>query len=148
MQVGFIPESARGRILTLPPGVSPSPRQRRAGRGLGRGAQTRWQTRAAVASRRDGLLSPALSSKGGEGDRVVGWWQCQDAPSARARPSFYTVAIWISLTPALAAAPGAHAHFEPGSQLSSRKGSPIIVLFSAVIQQSEKQKSTGQKLTN
>ena len=27
-----------------------------------------------------GLLSPALSSKGGEGDRDVGWWQCQDAP--------------------------------------------------------------------
>ena len=28
-----------------------------------------------------GLLSPALSSKGGEGDRVVAWWQCQEAPS-------------------------------------------------------------------
>jgi hypothetical protein len=119
---------AKGHILTLPPRGSPSPRQRSAGRGLGR-AQTLSQTRAAVASRRDGLLplnlssemvrtrstashsfraksgtrwnaslpssgaqgaprcrgvlSPTLSSKGGEGYRVVGWWQCQDTPGAK-----------------------------------------------------------------
>src|ERR1035441_5924075 len=36
-----------GRILTLPPEASPFPRQRSAGRGLGRGAQMLWQTRAA-----------------------------------------------------------------------------------------------------
>ena len=77
--------TSKGRILTLPLGVSPSPRQRSAGRGLGRGAQTRWQTRAVAASRCDGLLSPALSSKGGEGGRVVGWWQCQDAPTRKCR---------------------------------------------------------------
>jgi len=64
--------------LALLPGASPSPRQRSAGRGLGRGAQTRSQTRARAASGRGGLLSPPLSSKGGEGDRVVGWWRCQD----------------------------------------------------------------------
>ena len=45
--------------------------------------QTLWQRRTAVASGRDGLLSPALSSKGGEGDRVVGCWQCQDTPGAK-----------------------------------------------------------------
>src|ERR1035441_905403 len=55
-----------GRILTLLPEASPFPRQRSAGRGLGRGAQMLWQTRAA-----SGLLSPALSSRGGEGDRLV-----------------------------------------------------------------------------
>src|ERR1035441_9358618 len=32
-------------------------------------------------SRSGGLLSPALSSKGGEGDQSIGWWQCQ-APLA------------------------------------------------------------------
>src|SRR5207249_577749 len=68
------------RILTLPPEISPSPRQPSAGRGLGRGASTGLQTWAAVAFRQGGLLSPALSSKGGEGGPVVGWWQCQDAP--------------------------------------------------------------------
>src|SRR5207247_4070615 len=68
-----------GRILTLPPEISPSPRQPSAGRGLGRGASTGLQTWAAVAFRQGGLLSPALSSKGGEGGPVVGWWQCQDA---------------------------------------------------------------------
>src|SRR5881409_2388205 len=67
------------RILTLPPEISPSPRQPSAGRGLGRGASTGLQTWAAVAFRQGGLLSPALSSKGGEGGPVVGWWQCQDA---------------------------------------------------------------------
>src|SRR5439155_9843346 len=68
----------RGRILTLPPEISPSPRQPSAGRGLGRGASTGLQTWAAVAFRQGGLLSPTLSSKGGEGGPVVGWWQCQD----------------------------------------------------------------------
>src|SRR6266571_5440751 len=68
-----------GRILTLPPEISPSPRQPSAGRGLGRGASTGLQTGAAVAFRQGGPLSPALSSKGGEGGPVVGWWQCQDA---------------------------------------------------------------------
>src|SRR5439155_20827277 len=67
------------RILTVPPVISPSPRQPSAGRGLGRGASTGLQTWAAVAFRQGGLLSPALSSKGGEGGPVVGWWQCQDA---------------------------------------------------------------------
>src|SRR5213592_1238232 len=38
-----------------------------------------FQTWAAVAFRQGGLLSPTLSSKGGEGGPVVGWWQCQDA---------------------------------------------------------------------
>ena len=55
------------RISTLSPGASPLPRQRSAGRGLGRGAQTQWQPKAG-AFRCDGLLSPALSSKGGEGE--------------------------------------------------------------------------------
>jgi hypothetical protein len=77
---GLMRQGRDGRILTLPPGVSPSLRQRSAGRGLGRGAQTRSQTRAVAASWRDSLLSPTLSSKGGEGDRAVGWWQCQVAP--------------------------------------------------------------------
>jgi hypothetical protein len=39
------PAPLNARILTLPPGVSPSPRQRSAGRGLGRGADmchTHW----------------------------------------------------------------------------------------------------------
>src|SRR5207249_10605375 len=67
-----------GRIWTLPPEISPSPRQPSAGRGLGRGASTGLQTWAAVAFRQGGLLSPTLSSKGGEGGPVVGWWQCQD----------------------------------------------------------------------
>src|SRR5213592_1542012 len=76
----------RKRILTLPPEISPSPRQPSAGRGLGRGASTGLQTWAAVAFRQGGLLSPTLSSKGGGGGPVVGWWQCQDAlglPSGR-----------------------------------------------------------------
>src|SRR5437870_6189315 len=68
-----------GRILTLPPEISPSPRQPSAGRGLGRGASTGLQTWAAVAFRQGGLLSPALSSKGGEGGAGVGWWQGQEA---------------------------------------------------------------------
>src|SRR5207247_9997953 len=72
-----------GRILTLPPEISPSPRQPSAGRGLGRGASTGLQSWAAVAFRQGGLLSPTLSSKGGEGGPVVGWWQCQDALPAR-----------------------------------------------------------------
>jgi hypothetical protein len=37
-------------------------------------------TMAVAATPRDGLLSLALSSKGAEGARVVGWWQCQDSP--------------------------------------------------------------------
>src|SRR5438552_16944777 len=74
--------SQKGRILTLPPEISPSPRQPSAGRGLGRGASTGLQTWAAVAFRQGGLLSPALSSKGGEGGPVVGWLQCQAALSS------------------------------------------------------------------
>src|SRR5207249_5605798 len=71
--------SFAGRILTLPPEISPSPRPPSAGRGLGRGSSTGLQSWAAVAFRQGGLLSPTLSSKGGEGGPVVGWWQCQDA---------------------------------------------------------------------
>src|SRR5438046_4840387 len=82
---GFIRES---RILTLPPEISPSPRQPSAGRGLGRGASTGLQTWAAVAFRQGGLLSPTPSSKGGEGAPVVGWKQCRDTPSA-VLPSFH-----------------------------------------------------------
>ena len=37
-----------------------------------------------MASRRGALLFPSLSSKGGEGDQVVGWWQCQTPWSNRA----------------------------------------------------------------
>src|SRR5439155_11672387 len=51
------------RILTLPPEISPSPRQPSAGRGLGRGASTGLQTWAAVAFRQGGLLSPTPSPK-------------------------------------------------------------------------------------
>ena len=63
----------RAHLSTATGGFSLSPP---AGRGLGRGAQIRWQTRAGAASRRDGLLSPPLSSRGGEGDQIVGWRQC------------------------------------------------------------------------
>jgi hypothetical protein len=36
---------------------------------------------------------PALSSNGGEGDRVVGWWQCQCAHIGRLR---HHVKIFLS----------------------------------------------------
>ena len=39
---------------------------------------------AGAASRHDSLLSPTLSSRGGEGDQVVGWWQCQDSRNSLA----------------------------------------------------------------
>src|SRR5439155_25264388 len=73
----------RGRILTLPPEISPSPRQPSAGRGLGRGASTGLQTWAAVAFRQGGLLSPTLSSQGGGGGPGVGGWEGQDGPRSR-----------------------------------------------------------------
>src|SRR5439155_24480606 len=72
-------QSSGGRILTLPPEISPSPRQPSAGRGLGRGASTGLQTWAAVAFRQGGLLSPAPSSQRGEGGPGGGWGRGQDA---------------------------------------------------------------------
>src|SRR5206468_5659667 len=81
-QARFLKPLRQGCILTLPPEISPSPRQPSAGRGLGRGASTGLQTWAAVAFRQGGLLSPTLSSQGGEGGPVVGWWQCQAALSS------------------------------------------------------------------
>lgn len=58
-----------GESLPVAPETSsPSPRQQSAGRGPGRGAQTQSQTRAGTASCGDSLLSPALSSRGGEGE--------------------------------------------------------------------------------
>src|ERR1017187_4096623 len=63
----------RAGRFALPPGATPSPRQRSAGRG----AQAWWQTGETAAVRHGGLLSPPLSSKGGEGDRLVGCWECQ-----------------------------------------------------------------------
>ena len=92
------------RILTLPPEISPSPRQPSAGRGLGRGASTGLQTWAAVAFRQGGLLSPTLSSKGGEGGPVVGWWQCQDAlPGAfpLVSDSFFVYSVYCVTLPLL-----------------------------------------------
>ena len=86
-----------GLILTLPPEISPSPRQPSAGRGLGRGASTGLQTWAAVAFRQGGLLSPTLSSKGGEGGPVVGWWQCQDALPMTLFYVFYLTLARISV---------------------------------------------------
>src|SRR2546426_10055676 len=68
-----------GPFLTPPPDFPPPPGRRGGGRGWGGGASTGLQTWAAVAFRQGGLLSPTLSSKGGEGGPVVGWWQCQDA---------------------------------------------------------------------
>ena len=50
------------RISTLSPGASPSPRQRSAGRGLGRGAQTQWQPKAGE-FRRDDSPSPPLEER-------------------------------------------------------------------------------------
>src|ERR1019366_5150024 len=58
--------------LTLPPKASPSPRQRSAGRGLGRGAQTRWQKRPRAVSRGDALPSPLRQRrKGRSSHRLV-----------------------------------------------------------------------------
>src|SRR5439155_1963912 len=68
----------RGRILTLPPEISPSPRQPSAGRGLGRGASTGLQTWAAVAFRQGGPLSPTLPSQRGGGGAGVGWGRGQE----------------------------------------------------------------------
>src|SRR2546425_7790242 len=81
--------SFAGRILTLPPEISPSPRQPSAGRGLGRGASTGLQTWAAVAFRQGGLLSPALSSKGGGGGPGGGRGQVQKAPPGPESPLFF-----------------------------------------------------------
>lgn len=47
--------------------------QRNAGRELRREAQTLWQTRAAVGSARNGLLSPTFSSRGEEGEANDAW---------------------------------------------------------------------------
>ena len=67
-----------GSIVTLPPGSAPSPSRRSAGRGLGRGAQERWQPNARWASRCVGLLSPAPLLQRRRGGSVGG--------SARIRP--------------------------------------------------------------
>ena len=82
--------------------------------GLGRGAQTRRQMKAGAASRRDGLLSPPLSSKGGEGDRFAGWWQCQDAHAGfdshfQNLPSGCRIGYYLAL----------QRHFAKGCQSSS-----------------------------
>ena len=53
------------------------------------------QTSSGAASQRGGLLSPPLSSTGGEGDRVVGWWQSQAPLTAEtAQP----ISDWTWLT--------------------------------------------------
>ena len=109
--------SADGGILTLPPWASPSPRQRSAGRGLGRGAQTLSETRAGADSRRDGLLSPLLSSKGGEGEALhVGRVHGPDARSSGRggcprtsigpRSSKASCATWPGKFPSVKSPPG------------------------------------------
>src|ERR1035437_10348675 len=87
------------RRFSLSPSDSPRCRAVAAGgEGVGQGGPSlpggsgaRWQTKAGAASRRGGLLSPPLCSKGGEGDQVVGWWRSQETPVASALGYFSSV---------------------------------------------------------
>jgi len=55
----------------------PSPRERGEGKGEG---LVHWRARSFCWIRSVGLLSPTLSSRGGEGALLKAWWWYQDAP--------------------------------------------------------------------